>query len=101
MISVGGRTAAATSAPKRLSTALADLGWGPSFQAAFEDQGLEGAVPGRVARVDRGALTVLTEAGELRAVVAAEMAHEPDPLRAPTVGDWVVLHAGSDRKSVV
>jgi len=94
MISGGGRTAA-TSESKRLSTALADLGWGASFQAAFEDQGLAGAVPGRVARVDRSALTVLTEAGELRAVVAAEMAHEPDPLRAPTVGDWVVLHAGS------
>ncbi len=93
-ISVGGHDAA-KSRSQRLSTALADLGWGPSFQAAFEDQGRDGAVPGRVARVDRGALTVLTEAGELRAVVAAEMAHEPDPMLAPTVGDWVVLQAGS------
>jgi len=37
---------------------------------------------------------VLTGSGETRAVVAAPIAHEPDPLRVPTVGDWVVLHAG-------
>ncbi|MGA3215331.1 MAG: ribosome small subunit-dependent GTPase A [Acidimicrobiales bacterium] len=78
----------------RLAT-LNELGWGPPFIAAFRDQALEGAVPGRVSRVDRGALTVLTEGGELRALVAPELAHDPDPLRAPSVGDWVVLHAGS------
>ena len=73
---------------------LGDLGWGPPFEAAFREQFAGDAVPGRVVRVDRGVLTVLTEAGELRAPVAAELAHDPDPLRAPTVGDWVVLHAG-------
>ena len=49
---------------------------------------------GRVARVDRGALTVLTEGGELRCLVAPQLAHEADPLKAPTVGDWVVLEGG-------
>jgi len=48
-----------------------------------------------VTRVDRAALTVLTEAGERRALVAAQLAHDPDPLKAPTVGDWVVLDQGS------
>lgn len=74
---------------------LTDLGWGPDFAAAFEDLALEGAIPGRIARVDRSAMTVLAESGEVRAAVAAQIAHDPDPLRAPTVGDWVVLQAGS------
>ena len=51
-------------------------------------------MPGRVARVDRGSLTVLTKAGELRVLVAAQLAHDRDPLNAPTVGDWVVLQDG-------
>ncbi len=38
---------------------LAGLGWGPDFAAAFEDLALEGAIPGRVARVDRSVMTVL------------------------------------------
>ncbi len=75
-------------------TPLVELGWGPPFEAAFGGQFVEGAVPGRVARVDRGALTILTEVGELRALVAARLAHDPDPLKAPTVGDWVVLQGG-------
>jgi ribosome biogenesis GTPase len=40
-------------------------------------------------------MTVLTQSGELRAAVTARIAHDPDPLRAPTVGDWVVLQAGA------
>ena len=47
------------------------------------------------ARVDRGALRVLTEKGEQRALVAPAIAHEGDPLQAPTVGDWVSLQGGS------
>ena len=43
------------------------------------------------------ALTVLTEAGELRALVTPQLAHDPDPLNAPTVGDWVVLEGGCGR----
>ena len=72
-------------------TSLTELGWGQPFEAAFASRLHDGSVPGRVARVDRGALTVLTAAGELRALVAAQLAHDPDPLRAPTVGDWVVV----------
>ena len=75
-------------------TPLAELGWGPPFEAAFNNRLVDGTVPGRVARVDRGALMVLTETGELRALVAAQLAHDPDPLKAPTVGDWVVLQGG-------
>ncbi len=86
---------ATTHRPEQVQTTLAELGWGPSFAAAFAHQGFEDVVPGRVSRVDRGALTVLTGPGELRVLVAPEIAHDPDPLQAPTVGDWVVLRAGS------
>ena len=45
--------------------------------------------------MDKGALSVLTAAGEQRALVAPHLAHDNDPLKAPTVGDWVVLQDGS------
>ena len=74
---------------------LVELGWGPPFDAAFQDRDVDGTVPARVARVDRGALTVLTGAGDLRVLVAPQLAHDSDPLKAPTVGDWVVLQGAS------
>ena len=69
--------------------------WTMLHSSAFHERHVEGTVPGRVARVDRGALTVLTESGEQRVLVAPHLAHDPDPLQAPTVGDWVVLEGGS------
>jgi ribosome biogenesis GTPase len=87
--------------------ALAALGWGEPFAGAFAARhGATDAVPGRVARVDRSVLTVLTEAGEVRAPVVAELSQDRDPLQAPTVGDWVVLRAGTvthvlDRRSTI
>ncbi len=74
---------------------LVEFGWGPPFDVALRARGVPGEVPGRVTRVDRASLTVLTEAGERRALVAAQLAHDPDPLNAPTVGDWVILDKGS------
>ncbi len=74
---------------------LAELGWGPPYAAAFAAHAHSGAVAGRVTRVDRDSLTVLTELGEARAIVAPHIAHERDPLRLPTVGDWVVIEGGT------
>ncbi|SFK38954.1 ribosome small subunit-dependent GTPase A [Geodermatophilus ruber] len=62
---------------------LTALGW-------RADRGAElpaGCAPGRVARVDRGRLTVLTAEGELRAHPGAAL-HEGT---GPAVGDWVAL----------
>ena len=66
-----------SSPPYPSGTALTELGWGPPFDTAFHERHVEGTVPGRVARVDRGALTVLTESGEQRVLVAGLHDHAP------------------------
>src|ERR671916_338837 len=64
-------------------TDLSPLGWTPGLDAALP----AGARPGRVARVDRGRLTVLTADGELRAHPAPALLEDA----GPAVGDWVAL----------
>ncbi|MGY1822473.1 ribosome small subunit-dependent GTPase A [Geodermatophilus sp. SYSU D00079] len=64
-------------------TELSLLGWTPERAAELPP----GCAPGRVARVDRGRLTVLTADGELRAHPAAALLGEG----GPAVGDWVAL----------
>ena len=64
-------------------TELSFLGWDRS------DEPPHGAVLARVARVDRGRLTVLTAEGERR-VVPGKALHGSE-LGGPAVGDWVVL----------
>jgi ribosome biogenesis GTPase / thiamine phosphate phosphatase len=49
-------------------------------------------VVGRVGRVDRGWVTVLTGDGSVRARVAL-LGRSRDPLARPAVGDWVVVRA--------
>jgi ribosome biogenesis GTPase len=70
----------------RLVTHLSSIGWSP----AFRDLLPEGTSPGRVSRVDRGLLTVLTEGGERR-VHPATALHDPDGVASPAVGDWVAV----------
>ncbi|HEX2075265.1 MAG TPA: ribosome small subunit-dependent GTPase A [Geodermatophilus sp.] len=67
-------------------TDLSALGWTPDRAAGLPD----GCAPGRVARVDRGRLTVLTADGERRVHPAAAL-HDDTGLAAPAVGDWVAL----------
>jgi len=64
-------------------TDLTSLGWDSS------DEPPSGVVLARVARVDRGRLTVLTAEGERR-VVPSKAVHDSE-LGGPAVGDWVVL----------
>jgi ribosome biogenesis GTPase len=67
---------------------LAGLGWNPGLQAALAGAGEE-AVPARVARIDRGALTALGADGELRVITT----RNTDAL-APggiAVGDWIAV----------
>ncbi|CAA9277841.1 MAG: Probable GTPase related to EngC [uncultured Actinomycetospora sp.] len=68
-----------------LSSVLSTYGWDDSWahlaHPHLEAGGVPGRLPGRVARVDRGRVDVLTEQGRVRAV----------PDRSVAVGDWVVL----------
>ncbi|NIK59930.1 ribosome small subunit-dependent GTPase A [Kribbella shirazensis] len=60
-------------------------------------------VPGRVARVDKGLATVLTEDGPVRAswsgALLADLAS--DPQAGPCTGDWVVLRYWPDDRITV
>ncbi len=64
-------------------TELSLLGWTPDRDGELPP----GARPGRVARVDRGRLTVLTADGELRVHPAPAVLEDT----GPAVGDWVAL----------
>ena len=70
--------------PSQLS-ALKDLGWDDAWEATLADRTL---TPGRVSRIDRGAMTVLTDAGAIRARAARDL-----PV---AVGDWVTIEPGHD-----
>jgi ribosome small subunit-dependent GTPase A len=65
---------------------LSSLGWTPARAADVPD----GCAPARVARVDRGRLTVLTADGEHRVHPAAAL-YDGSGLSGPAVGDWVAL----------
>jgi ribosome small subunit-dependent GTPase A len=67
-------------------TFLSSLGWTPDREAQLP-AGTEAA---RVARVDRGLLTVLTADGERR-VHPASALHDEAGVESPAVGDWVAL----------
>jgi ribosome biogenesis GTPase / thiamine phosphate phosphatase len=64
-------------------TDLSCLGWRGT------DEPPPGAVPGRVARIDRARLTVLTAEGARRVVPAAGLRSSDGT--GPAVGDWVIL----------
>ncbi|NVB42425.1 ribosome small subunit-dependent GTPase A [Pseudenhygromyxa sp. WMMC2535] len=66
--------------------ALARLGFTPHFSQQFELHATPGAIPGRVARVEPAACTLLSAAGPLRASVPKRLARR----RPPVVGDWVI-----------
>jgi ribosome small subunit-dependent GTPase A len=69
-----------------LVTHISPFGWTPERSSELPD-GTEAA---RVARVDRGLLTVLTAGGERRVRPAAAL-HDPSGIDSPAVGDWVAL----------
>jgi ribosome small subunit-dependent GTPase A len=67
-------------------THLSFLGWSPDRAAELP----VGCTAGRVSRVDRGRLSVLTADGERRVHPAAALFDESG-LSGPAVGDWVAL----------
>ncbi|HYO40378.1 MAG TPA: GTPase RsgA [Nocardioidaceae bacterium] len=78
---------------------LETIGWTPDLARAAAD----GGSVGRVARVDRGLASVLTEAGPLwvsfGGAVLSGMAESP--LTGPCTGDWVLIRDWPDRRSTL
>lgn len=79
------------------SPSLAVLGWDAlrvtELASLASARGLE-LVPGRVARVDRGALTVLTGSASMRVRPSGrlfDLDASTEPVGTPAVGDWVAL----------
>jgi len=80
-----------------MSYDLAGLGWDEARAAELAE--LEATTerqltPGRVARVDRGAITVLASHGQLRSRPSGRLFHTTateGTVANPTVGDWVAL----------
>jgi ribosome biogenesis GTPase len=73
---------------------LARYGWDESWEqlaSATTSTITDGAVPGRVARVDRGRVDVLTDHGRVHAL----------PRAACAVGDWVLLGGDADGDTVL
>ncbi|GAA4895915.1 ribosome biogenesis GTPase [Stackebrandtia albiflava] len=82
---------------------LASLGWDAQFAASYARFDRRGNRPGRIARVDRGVCTVLTETGTTRASLAGRMLGiiARDPLAMPSVGDWTAVRRWDDDRFTV
>src|SRR4051812_26897588 len=71
-----------------LPARLVQLGLDDELASRLAPYAADGCTPGRVSRVDRGALTVLTDTGPVRASVTRSRTS------AVTVGDWVAIRPG-------
>jgi ribosome biogenesis GTPase len=74
---------------------LEDLGWSDRWKSLFGTVQKNDLTPGRVVRVDRGAVTVETAGEQTPAVVPGSLdpRGESGP---PAVGDWVALDGAAD-----
>ncbi|GIJ27639.1 putative ribosome biogenesis GTPase RsgA [Micromonospora qiuiae] len=81
---------------------LTALGW-DTDRAAYLRRHRTDHRPGRVARVDRGVCTVLTEHGPVRATSGGAVlaAAAGDATRLPCAGDWVLLGTWPDARVTV
>ncbi len=76
---------------------LTELGWNPEFAHSFESYKTRGLSPARIARVEREAYLVYSEAGELDAEVSGKFRHEAESATDfPAVGDWVAAQPRPD-----
>lgn len=82
---------------------LETIGYDAATAASFAPWDAADASVGRVTRVDRGVLTVLTETGPHRVSVGGALLGlvAQDPARTPCVGDWVVVRSWPDRRETV
>lgn len=78
---------------------LPSLGWDDFFASAFAGYADDPALfAGRVARVDRGRVDLLTAGGQVHAALSASLltSSAQDPSIQPCTGDWVVARRWPD-----
>jgi ribosome biogenesis GTPase len=82
---------------------LETIGYDAATAASFAPWDAADASAGRVVRVDRGVLTVLTESGPVRVTVGGTLLARiaKDPGETPCVGDWVVVRSWPDNRDTV
>jgi ribosome biogenesis GTPase len=82
---------------------LSSLGWDDDLARAYARYDRPSRCPARVTRVDRGACTVLSASGAMRASFAGTLltAAARDPVALPCAGDWVVVHTWRDRRITI
>ncbi len=81
---------------RRHTVRLEDLGWSDRWKSLFGIYQKTGWIPGRIVRVDRGAVAVEIAGGPTTAAVvpgSLDPQGEPGP---PAVGDWAVLDRATD-----
>jgi ribosome biogenesis GTPase len=73
---------------------LKELGWDSHFSSEYESMRVPDSLPGRVVSLEKEACQVLTESGELLAVISGKMRYHADRAEQyPAVGDWVVIQS--------
>jgi ribosome biogenesis GTPase / thiamine phosphate phosphatase len=82
-------------------TALAELGWGDDFQAAFAPHAAEGHRPARIGTQSHGLYRLLSPQGEHRAELAGRLHHASDTVDQPAVGDWVAADLRDDGTATI
>lgn len=82
---------------------LETIGYDAATAASFAPWDAADAFVGRVVRVDRGVLTVLTETGPHRVTIGGALLGlvAQDPAKTPCVGDWVVVRSWPDRRETL
>lgn len=81
--------------------ALAELGWGDDFQAAFAPHTADGHQPARVGTQSHGLYRLLSPQGEHRAERAGRLHHASDTRDHPAVGDWVAADLRDDGTATI
>ncbi len=83
---------------RRFPGVLETIGFDAAVAASFAPWRAADASVGRVVRVDRGVVIVLTEAGAERATLGGALLSElaEDPAGTPCAGDWVVVRSWPD-----
>ena len=70
---------------------IEQYGWSDALHQNFAPHAAQGHAPGRVTIQQRSHYVVVTDFGELKALLSGRVAHEAVEAEHPAVGDWVAI----------